>query len=266
MRQWRVPRVWRGETCWILGGGPSLLDLDLNLLRDRRTIAVNNAYKVAMWADAMIFGDCQWYPTHGKGLSSFAGLKVTTCPTWEREPGIRYLHQELMPYGITEDPVSLRWNLSTGACAMNLAYHLGVSRIVLLGFDMHKGPNGESNFHDDYGHPQRRDPFRKFLLPFPEIKADLDRLGVEVVNATPGSALTLWPIADPAELVSGGPWRDLRDLPGAVGAVAGVRSEESPEGEPVEDPESASETVSRETLVSLCHEIAPNLRPAQAIE
>jgi hypothetical protein len=266
MRPWRAPRVWRGDTCWILGGGPSLLDFDLTLLQRHRTIAVNNAYKVAPWADAMIFGDCRWYPDHGRGLGSFAGLKVTTCCTWEREPGIRIMHKELAPYGISEELGTLRWNLSTGACALNLAFHLGASRIVLAGFDMHKGSDGRKNFHDDYGPFTGRDPFRRFLLPFPAIKADLDRLGVEVINATPGSALTLWPIADPAELVSGGPWRDLRDLPGDAGAGAGARSAEGSAGEPGDDPECVPTTVSRDTLVSLCHEIEPGLRPEGWVE
>ena len=204
VRPWKVPKLWPSERCFILGGGPSLLSVDLEspVLRGARVIAVNCAYLDAMWADAMIFGDCRWYKEHGQRLLDFAGLKVTTCVTWEREPGIRVLHKELTPNGISEDPGTLRWNLNTGACAMNLAYHLGVSEIVLLGFDMHPGEDGRANYHDRYGKiaQRARSPYGRFLRPFPTIKDDLDRLGVRVLNATPGSALTLWPIVDPRDL------------------------------------------------------------------
>lgn len=225
---WVVPRLWPNDRCYILGGGPSLPVSSLECLRDKRTIAVNNAYKVAPWADALFFGDCQWLKRYGQGLDHFAGLKVTSCASWERERTIRVLRKELMPYGISTDPQTLRWNLSSGACAINLAYHFGVSEIVLLGFDMHKGPNGENNFHADYGHPAGRNPYPRFLLPFLAIKADLDRLGVRVLNATPGSSLTLWPIVDPAEVGISGGRAPGQDPQGAVDAAQGCDSEEVP--------------------------------------
>lgn len=254
-----LPRLWPGERCFILGGGPSLPVAALDSLRAQRTIAVNNAYKVAMWADAMFFGDCRWYKHHGAGLVDFAGLKVTTCVTWEREPGIRFLHKELMPYGISEDPTKLRWNYSSGACAMNLAAHLGVSEIVLLGFDMHRGSDGSYNFHRDYVETPPslgRNPYPRFLLPFPTIKADLDRLGIRVVNATPGSALDLWPVVDPAEVglriaqsgAKGGQGEQTEPILNPIAGLSG----RSP-GAPADGPEGISGNVPRATSeATLC--------------
>lgn len=104
-------------------------------------------------------------------------------------------------YGISRDPGQLSWNLSSGACAINLAVHFGVKRIVLLGFDMHKGPSGEKGWHTNrVVLDAKSNPYPSFLKPFPRIAADLAKLGVEVVNACPGSALTVWPIADPREM------------------------------------------------------------------
>lgn len=191
-RPWKIPQVWPGERCYILGGGPSLPVAELPALRSQRVIAVNNAYKVAPWADVMIFGDSRWYKEHGAGLLDFAGLKVTTAVQWAKEAGLRWVRKELMPFGVTTDPCALRWNLSTGACALNLAASLGACEIVLLGFDMKRAQDGSSNFHTDY-RPQRNNPYPRFLRPFPAIKRDLDKLGVRVFNATPDSALTVWP-------------------------------------------------------------------------
>ena len=38
-----IQPIWRGETCFIIGGGPSLADMDWNRLAGKRTIAINKA-------------------------------------------------------------------------------------------------------------------------------------------------------------------------------------------------------------------------------
>ena len=189
---WRVPKIWPGGECFILGGGPSLAALDINDLKGRRVIAVNGAYKLANWIDVMFFGDCRWLNQWGKGLLDFAGLKVTTCEQHAGKPGIQWVKRRSSPYGIATDPAMVSWNLSSGACAINLAVHFGVKRIVLLGFDMRIVDN-QHNYHADYP-PVKKDPYGRFLRVFPKIKEDLDAKGIECVNATPGSALAVFPI------------------------------------------------------------------------
>jgi len=69
-----------------------------------------------------------------------------------------------------------------------------VKRIVLLGFDMRK-VDGKTNWHDDYGVPKKFqfNPYSRFLKPFDGIAKDLNRQNVECVNATPDSALDVFP-------------------------------------------------------------------------
>jgi len=190
---WRVPALWPKGECFILGGGLSLRDVNLGLLKGRRVIAVNNAYKLGDWIDVMFFGDCRWLNQYGAGLLDFAGLKVTTCEKHLDKPGIKVVKRRNTPHGISRDPGILSWNLSSGACAINLAYHFGVKRIILLGFDMKK--NGDKhNWHDDYEpHHSKFNPYGRFMRPFPHIAEDLKRLNVECVNAAPRSALDVFP-------------------------------------------------------------------------
>lgn len=54
---WRVPPIWSGGTAWIIGGGPSVKDLDLSPIHQYRVIGVNNAYQFGHWVDACWFGD-----------------------------------------------------------------------------------------------------------------------------------------------------------------------------------------------------------------
>ena len=54
---WIPPQIWKGQTVFILGGGPSLNEANLDLIHDRRVIGVNNAYQLGSWVDVCWFGD-----------------------------------------------------------------------------------------------------------------------------------------------------------------------------------------------------------------
>jgi hypothetical protein len=203
-RYWRVPRIWPGRTVFILGGGPSLKSVDVDRLRGQRVIAVNNAYKLGAWIDVVFFGDLRWMQWHEDGLRQFPGLKVSAheghLSALGRALGVRVVRKKNSPEGIFKDPALLAWNANSGACAINLAVHFGAKRIILLGFDMHK-VDGQNNWHSEHKNAPTHDPYMKFLARFPAIAESLKRLGIECINATPGSALTAFPIVDPAEVL-----------------------------------------------------------------
>jgi hypothetical protein len=98
--------------------------------------------------------------------------------------------------GLEDDPGRLRHGSNSGYQAINLAYHFGAKRIVLLGMDMHT---------DGHCHWRKRtvettpgdfnQTLRQTMLPkFNSLVEPLREVGVEVFNATPGSALTCWPL------------------------------------------------------------------------
>lgn len=196
---WRVPPMWQDEVCYILGGGPGLKLVDIEKLRGRRTIAVNQAFKLADWFDILFFGDCRWYDWFTPQINQFPGMKVHGCEHLIPNPLLYVVRKQSAPFGISRNPEEILWNLSSGAAAINLAVHLGVQRIVLLGFDMRR-VDGQINWHNDYPE-DGREPWTRFLLPFPAIASDLKKIGVECVNATPGSRLTHFPIVSPNEVL-----------------------------------------------------------------
>ena len=75
-----VPREWPGETVFIVGGGPSVLGVDLEALRGRRVIAINSSVYAVPWADILYFGDWRWWhePENKAAVASFPGRVVTT--------------------------------------------------------------------------------------------------------------------------------------------------------------------------------------------
>jgi hypothetical protein len=168
--------------------------LDISRLKDRRVIAVNNAYKLAPWIPVMFFGDCRWLASNREALLHFAGLKVTTCEQHAGKPGIKVIKRRNSPQGLSTDPGIVVWNLSSGACAINLAMHFGVKKIVLLGFDM-KVVDSRHNWHDDYAQSanRKRNPYPRFMRTFPAIAEGLKRRRIECVNACLDSALEVFP-------------------------------------------------------------------------
>jgi hypothetical protein len=127
-------------------------------------------------------------------------LKITVCSTHGAEPGIRVVKRLRAGTGICFDAGALAWNLSTGACALNLAFHFGARRIILLGYDMRR-VDGRHNWHrDNPGLTPRLDPYPAYRRRFRYIAESLRSRSVEVLNATPGSALTDFPIVAPESL------------------------------------------------------------------
>ena len=77
---WRPQPLWPGATAFVLGGGPSLRDVDLTRLKGgaAKVCAVNEASKHAPWADLLYFSDKSWYQKNcGFVRDTFNGLRVT---------------------------------------------------------------------------------------------------------------------------------------------------------------------------------------------
>lgn len=200
---WEVPRLWPDGECFIVGGGPSVKHIDVDALKGRRVIAVNMAYKLGNWMDVLFFGDCRWLKDNTKDLLSFAGLKITTCEQHRGKLGIKVVRRRNSPPGLSSDPKTVIWNLSSGACAINLAAHFGVKRIVLLGYDM-KSREKEHHWHNYYQSARsgkRYDPYTRFMKQFPSIAEALKKRKIECVNACEDSALKVFPVVRPEDVL-----------------------------------------------------------------
>ena len=190
LEQWTVPKIWPDSTVYIIGGGPSVSDTPLHLIHDKHVIGVNNAYKLGDWIDVCWFGDFRWFEWNHEDLIGYKGMLVT-CQRRLRNINGHDIKSLLKIHksGITQNPKMICWNGSSGGSAINLAYHFGAKRIVLIGFDM-QSVNGKYNYHSDY--PEKRtaiNPYLKFLSAFSGIKKAADKLGVQILNATPNSKI-----------------------------------------------------------------------------
>jgi hypothetical protein len=205
MKNGTIEEIWPDSTAYILGGGPSLSECPLELLRGRNVLGVNQAYTIqACDVPVNYSGDRRWYDWNVDDLPRYQGILYTSYPHFS--PDKRYAPINLgriSTHGISDKNRStICWNGNSGASAINVAYWLGARRIVLLGFDMGRNRN-RFNWHAEYpkvpiidketGRPDRRSPYRQFLKCWDAIARDAKRLGLEILNATPGGNLHKFP-------------------------------------------------------------------------
>lgn len=192
-----VPRLLpSGGTVVCLGGGPSLLVGDVEQCRGKATvIVINDTYRLAPWADVLYACDPKWWSWH-PAAASFAGLKF----------GIRRGPQYPIPFpdgvitlantgetGLESDPSGVRVGINGGANsgyqAINIAAHLGATRILLLGYDMKPRDDGRTHWHG--GHPETAWPqWELYQRAFDSLPDALKARGIDLVNCSRATALT----------------------------------------------------------------------------
>jgi|KBSSwiStaDraftv2_1062776.scaffolds.fasta_scaffold30686_2 hypothetical protein len=195
---------WEGETCFILCGGPSVGLLDIDKLQGHKLIVINSSFYRAPWADYLMFSDTRWWDANVKKIERFKG-KIICASSLARHPRLLRMKRKSPP-GLSPDPGYVVIKYTTLASAINIAVHLGVKKVVLVGAD---GKNGgadgkQTHHHTDYPHQWKQMPgtFDKQRRDLGPVAKDLVKLGVECVNASPDSAWAdLWPIVDFEEMI-----------------------------------------------------------------
>lgn len=210
---------WKGQRCFIIGGGPSLRGFDFERLKGERVIAINAAFKFAMFADILFFMDkANFYKplidgrmNDGgikKAWNEFKGHKVFLDLLQKRQiPDCYQLYaNSALEEGLTHTmKKGLIHGNNSGHGALNLAYCLGANPIYLLGYDFYfVGPKKQrGHFHKIYKHELSESSFKNFIKFFLKSSKILRRLGVKVYNCNPKSHLRYFEFANIDEVLNG---------------------------------------------------------------
>lgn len=173
------------SVCVVLATGASLTPEQVAHVRTAheegrcKAVAVSNAYQLAPWADAMVANDMKWWRQHPEALK-FAGRKFcgSDLKGTEKLPPI-----PMFPVGT-----------NSGLQGMRVALMLGAKRIILLGLDM-KGTHYFGKHPSPLKNSSPAD-FQRMLVQFQRWKS-----GAEVINCSPGSALTCFRTATLADVL-----------------------------------------------------------------
>jgi hypothetical protein len=185
----------KGEPALIFAPGPSLPEL-WSTKRELPcpAIVVNDAWRIVPNADILYATDLRWWVYYNQ-VPEFNGLRVSWGGDIRLPGDILYLADSgLAGFDPRLGWVRHCWN--SGGAAIHLAAQLGANPILLVGFDM-RAVGGKEHFFGD--HPrdiQRGSPYELWFPPFASLAADLAQHRIRVLNCTPGSALTAFPMAD----------------------------------------------------------------------
>ena len=203
---------WAGQTAVCIAGGASLTKEQVDMCKGHKVIAINDAYKLAPWADILYACDNQWWEWHD-GCPSFEGRKIT------HEQGVRWgklLKGEDVPKppypgveivvssgneGFSEELNRIRHGGNSGYQALHIAMSMGASTIILLGYDMHARKDKSHWFGEHPNGKQSDSRYANWIKEFPALQEAAMNRGQTIINCTPGSALECFTKTDLEDIV-----------------------------------------------------------------
>lgn len=206
------------DSCFVVGGGPSLQGFNYRLLDGEHVIAVNQAIFHTPQAKYFVTMDYTWLHSSGvmvgDKLSPVKGKQFHQHPAQKvfvlafSEPRLQQLtedtfldlqygmHYNLSMFhrvvrgsgygGIGTHYSNFRVGSDSGYSALQLAVILGYKRIYLLGFDFCTSGT-QTHGHNDY---QPKDPvafdakLQEFVTPYPKAFDSLREIGVQVFSGS----------------------------------------------------------------------------------
>ncbi len=193
----RIEPEWRGETAFLVCGGPSFATVDVELLRGRRTMVVNSSLYAVPFADALFFGDERWEIENRAAVKAFKGRVLSSSYGNVHCSYIEFLRRPKpseVPPGLSADPSEAWMRHSSTRGAINVLRHYGVRRIIGLGLDGGPDASGRLHHHQDHPWGMNKDIWSLQAEELSHVAAALEACGIELLNASPGSKIPFWPI------------------------------------------------------------------------
>jgi hypothetical protein len=182
----------------IIGTGPGLTQEQLNKVSHLRKFGANRAFEFGL--DVLHACNYQFWDYYWSEVKDLPCHKWTTRPELkDKLDGLNYIEERWIE-GLSTNKAYIAAHHGTGPQLVNLAYHYGVKQMILIGWDMrHKG---KRHYFGEY--PQELQHFTRNLGPNGELLGLIkemetihpERYDIEIINCTPGSAMTCFPPMD----------------------------------------------------------------------
>ncbi len=159
--------------------GASLTQEQVDYIKGKATVyVVNDAYRLAPWADVLYACDYRWWNYH---KPEFKGRKVTINEQAVKEYNLELWKQSKAIWSDKQRELATGGN--GGFQCLNLADLEGAEKIILLGYDMK--PVG----HFFGEHPEKIRGCSRYDVWVKNFKEAKRYIKAEVINCTPDSAL-----------------------------------------------------------------------------
>jgi hypothetical protein len=209
--------IHRGRRCFIIGNGPSLKNTDLSRLRNEFTFGMNRIY---LLFPELGFSTSYYVSINDLVIEQCAGdigaLNIPKFLAWrsrphfqQRPPDLSFLYTTYNEPAFAHTASGRLWEGATVTyVALQLAFHMGFTQVILIGVDHSFVSKGEANKTvtsqgDDPNHfsPQYFGKGFRWQLPDLETSERAYRMargayaaaGRAVLDATVGGQLTVFP-------------------------------------------------------------------------
>jgi len=198
----KVPCLYPNETAVLFATGPSLTKEVIEIVRPYhasgkvRTFGCNDTYYVVDFLDVHYACDEGWWNYHGE-----QALRTLpkNCQVWTQDNRsrnkfhINHIDGEYSPGLWITDRTKIHYGSNSGFQQLNLAYHYGIRKFLLVGYNMGLD-KGKTHFFGDHPSDIRRvSPYDKFLENYNKIQKDIKPL---IINCTENSHLTCFRKSD----------------------------------------------------------------------
>ena len=206
--------MWKGRRCFIIGGGPSVRDLDLSALSGELTIGINRAYELL--SPSILYGvDPQMWGWVEQGkcgeeskrkFNDYKGYKVWMALTKAFPPDFYLIDVDDGGGYKIGSTNRMAFKNNSGYGAVNLAAALGANPIYLIGFDMKGDKQGKQTWwHDGYPVDYGENIYKGYITEFGKFAPELKERGFDVVNLNPKSGLKCFEFGDYNKVVRNRP-------------------------------------------------------------
>lgn len=197
-----IVRAYEGDTAVLFATGPSLTDDVMDAVMNARVrsqaplrlFGCNDAYQIVSTLDVHYACDASWWHKHYQHMKDY----VATQGLWTQEPQMsQSAHPNLHRIagrsgkGLSTAQDLIHFGNNSGYQLINVALLFGIKRMILCGYNMSVVDKKRHFFGD---HPQglnRSGSYTGFIGNYKTIKPD--DYGIEIINATPRSALDMFP-------------------------------------------------------------------------
>lgn len=194
-------RKFHNNTVFVIGGGPSVSNVNLADLRDKNVLCLNSAYKYFDSCSAILWCDSSWAANRDDELRQHPAIKLgcissgrTAMADYSRKTiGDSTVLAKTGSSGYDPNIMNVKGN-NSGTMAINLLMNMAVKTIILIGFDMNASRN-RSHFHSDYDCVVSKNIYTDMFIPnFVELvqAAKPYNINTTVLNASPESALNIF--------------------------------------------------------------------------
>ena len=198
---------WDDKPVVLVGGGPSLKGFKFDQLKSKNAyvVGVNQALFDAPCC-AGVSADVMFMHVRRTALESFAKkFPIYACVPENIDPTSMIHLDKRWKKEFSEHPSAIHTVGSSGFAALNIAYMKKAKRIILLGFDYGVLNRGKDHhYHHKYPwHRRTTGEWPRWAAGYESALPQLRAANIEVINASPQSAIKAFPKISIAEALKG---------------------------------------------------------------